>query len=459
MARQFILLACIAFVAWLFARDRKKRPMTSGQLWLPTIWYLIIASRPVSLWLSGEVKGPENPNDYLEGSPMDRNFYLLLIALGVGVLVRRGLNWARIFSANSWVIWLFGFYLLSAVWSDYSFVALKRWIKDIGNVVMALIVLTERDPVAAIRALMARATYICVPFSVITIKYYGEIGRYVTSSWENAFCGVTTEKNALGLVALIAGIFLVWDYVEERVRPGAKTDQADLWSRVLLMLGVFFLIRKANSSTALVCLMMGAGLVVGMRTQIARRWVAYLGTYALVAAFGIFLFVSVPGLLKTFLDLLGEDITLTGRTELWGELMAERINPLLGTGYQSFWLGPRAEVYWEKWSFHPNQAHNGYLESYLNGGIIAVMLIVGLLIVTGARLKRLLVKNNESARLLFAYFVVIVFYNWTEAMFNKMSPIWFVQLITVMVYPARQAVSAMAAAAGPATSTLAHGTR
>ncbi len=459
MPRQLILLACFAFVVWLFLRDQRKRPMTSGQLWLPMIWYLIVSSRPVSMWFGSGYIGPESPDDYLEGSPFDRNVYLLLIAVGVWVLTRRVPNWARVFAVNSWVVWLFAFYLLSVVWSDFTFVALKRWIKDVGNVVMVLIVLSERDPVAAFRAMMARATYVCVPFSVVTIKYYSEIGRYITSSWDNAFCGIATEKNALGLVALISGIFLVWDYVEERVVPNSpKRDPADLWSRVVLMLGVFFLIQKADSSTALVCLVLGAFLVVFMRTRVARRWVAYLGTYTLVVAFALFLFISVPGLLTMFLDLLGEDITLTGRTELWGQLMAEKLNPLLGTGYQSFWLGPRAAVYWERWNFHPNQAHNGYLETYLNGGLIAVGLIVGLLIATGARLKKRLMSGNSFARLLFAYFVVIIFYNWTEAMFNKMCPIWFVQLIAALVCPTRQAATAPASV--PRTGdNLAHGIR
>lgn len=438
MPKQFLLLAFVAFVVWLFARDQRRRPMTSHALWLPTVWFLIIASRPVSMWFGSGTISPESPNDYLEGSPFDRNVYLLLIAAGVGVLTRRALNWNRVFSANAWVALLFGFYLLSVVWSDFSFVAVKRWIKDAGNVVMALVLLTERDPVPAFRAFMARAVYICVPFSVLTIKYYGEIGRYVTSSWENAFCGVTTEKNALGLVALIAGIFLVWDYAEERTRPDYRRDSADVWSRLVLLLMVFFLIQKADSSTALVCLLMGAFLVVFMHLRLAKRLIRYLGTYVLVVGFGLLLFVSVPGLLKMFLDVLGEDMTLTGRTELWGELLAEKINPLLGVGYQSFWLGPRAEVYWEKWSFHPNQAHNGYLETYLNGGFIGLVLVVGLLVATGARLKKRLIAGSDLARLLFAYFIVAVFYNWTEAMFNKMSPIWFVQLVTVLVYPMRR---------------------
>ena len=38
---------------------------------------------------------------------------------------------------------------------------------------------------------------------------------------------------------------------------------------------------------------------------------------------------------------LGKDPTLTGRTEIWGFVLGLHTNPLVGTGFESFWLGPR----------------------------------------------------------------------------------------------------------------------
>jgi O-antigen ligase len=85
--------------------------------------------------------------------------------------------------------------------------------------------------------------------------------------------------------------------------------------------------------------------------------------------------------------MVGRDTTLTGRTNLWAELLREPINPLLGTGYQSFWPGPRTEYFWAKYSFHPNQAHNGYLETYLNGGFLGVCLLVAMIVSAGSRVS------------------------------------------------------------------------
>jgi len=52
-----------------------------------------------------------------------------------------------------------------------------------------------------------------------------------------------------------------------------------------------------------------------------------------------------------------------------------RVNPWIGAGFESFWLGPRLNKLWAQYNFMPNQAHNGYIEIYLNlGGSVCVCL-------------------------------------------------------------------------------------
>ena len=41
------------------------------------------------------------------------------------------------------------------------------------------------------------------------------------------------------------------------------------------------------------------------------------------------------------------------------------LNPIIGFGYESFWLGDRLQYMAEHWGI-TSQAHNGYLEMYLN---------------------------------------------------------------------------------------------
>ena len=79
---------------------------------------------------------------------------------------------------------------------------------------------------------------------------------------------------------------------------------------------------------------------------------------------------------QILLRLLNRDETLTGRTEIWEKVLEIGTNPLIGTGYHSFWLGDRAAKFWEEYYWHPNQAHNGYLEIYINLGYLGVFFLL-----------------------------------------------------------------------------------
>jgi hypothetical protein len=74
-------------------------------------------------------------------------------------------------------------------------VAIKRWIKDLGNVIMVLVVVSDQNPIAAVRFLFARCCYLLLPLSVTFIKYFPDLGRYY-DTWSGAaiYCGVTTPR-------------------------------------------------------------------------------------------------------------------------------------------------------------------------------------------------------------------------------------------------------------------------
>lgn len=410
--------------------------MTSWGLWIPLLWIAIIGSRPVSLWFGGGIH-VETPEDYLDGSPIDRNVFMILIIIGLMILIKRRINWMAFFAANRILI-LFILYLgISVIWSDYPFVSFKRWIKDFGNVVMILIVLTEIDPLRAITAVFSRFANFAIPLSILFIKYFPQFGRYYNRwTWEPVYSGVTTGKNGLGAIVLICGLFLVWDLVRMLSVDNKKSDNIDLLARIVLLLMVLWLIIVANSATSLVSLILGVGILIYLRSRsVAMRRIKFLGTWTLVLGFFGLLTYSVPSVFEVFTNIVDRDITLTGRTELWADLLRLPNNPIFGAGYDSFWLGPYAERLWEKYSFHPNQAHNGYLETYLNGGLIGISLLVVIIVFTVRRLKKELLRGSNFAIFCFPFFIVMLIYNWTEAMFNKMSLVWVCLLMTLLWLP------------------------
>src|SRR5438128_579043 len=83
---------------------------------------------------------------------------------------------------------------ISIAWSDFPFIAFKRWIKILGHPIMALIVLTEPDPKEALIRLMKRCAYVVVPVSILFSKYYPELGRGFTPWGAATRTGITTNK-------------------------------------------------------------------------------------------------------------------------------------------------------------------------------------------------------------------------------------------------------------------------
>src|SRR5262249_15625972 len=110
---------------------------------------------------------------------------------------------------------------------------------------------------------------------------------------------------------------------------------------------------------------------------------------------------------------------LTDRTHIWSVLLGMDTNPLFGTGYESFWLGSRLDVVFQKAGEHINEAHNGYLEVYLNLGAIGLLLLVAFLITAYVNIcKQDVSSRTNFASLTLALWAVAVMYNITEASFK-----------------------------------------
>ena len=425
----------VAFIIFLFRRDVRAHPNITRALWLPFIWMVINGSRAVTEWL--RLCGFSVGGSLEEGSPIDRLFYIVLIVAGVMVLRRRNVRLGQLMRNNQWLAAFLIYCLLSVLWSDFPFVALKRWIKVIGHPIMVLIILTEPDPEAAFVTVMKRVAYILLPVSVLFIKYYPELGRDY-SAWSGAaiHTGITTNKNLLGLDCLIMGYFFFWHFLNTRLRPRSRVRRNEL-----ILCGVFlfmtaYLFNHANSQTPQTALALGVFMLLFLGSKLVNK--RMIGTYIIT---GVIALVVCQGLFDIYgvvLGLLGRDATLTERTLLWRDLLKMDINPILGAGFESFWMGDRLAYLWRVWNFRPNQAHNGYLETYLNLGLIGLFMLLGLLVATYAKARRDLSRSFEWGRFRLGFLASSIIYNWTEAGFKTVGFVFFMFYIIAIDFPKRQ---------------------
>jgi exopolysaccharide production protein ExoQ len=418
-----LLLALLRF-------DPAKDSGTLLALWVPLIWMFIVGSRLPSQWLGVSERG-----GFEAGDPIDRSIDLVLIVLAIGILIARSFNWGGFFTRNvALVVFLF-FALISVFWSDFPFVCFKRWFRDLGNYFVILVVLSDPRPLEAGRTLLRRLCYLLIPLSILLIKYYPLIAKQY-EPWSGAaeFVGATTSKNMLGVLCLVSGIFFFWDTVTRWPERKERRTKRILLVNFAFIGMTLWLLTLSNSATSRVCLVIGCLVILATCSKTFKRHPDFLKVLIpmcfilyVVLAFGF----DLNGRLAS---LVGRDPTLTDRTDLWKILLSMNTNPLVGTGYESFWLGPRLLYVWQHAFVGANEAHNGYLEIYLNLGLIGGFLLGGFLISGYRKICKRLAPGSNLASLNLAVWAIMLFYNMTEAGF-KGGLLWLMLLLGAVIVP------------------------
>ena len=274
------LVGALGFVFFLFRRDIRQKPNVTGAVWLPIIWVVLMGSRSVGQWLF--MCGFKTLGSVEEGSPLDAVVYSSLIIAGLYVLNNRQVSLSEVFQNNGWLMAFLLYCFIAILWSDFPFVALKRWIKMLGHPIMALILLTEPDSDEALVRLMKRSAYVLVTFSILAIKWYPDIGRRF-DDWTGLAVnvGITQSKNMLGGSCLVLGFFFICHFLRTWRSEKSKARRDELRLVGLLLVMIAYLLRKSHDATATICLLIAIGVIF----IVGRRWVdkRVIGTYALIA--------------------------------------------------------------------------------------------------------------------------------------------------------------------------------
>lgn len=433
------LWLCVGFTLFLFIIDRQKKGGGSLARWLIVAYVAMIATRAVSSWFNLGIE-VVSPDDYLEGSPFDRNIFIGFLVLAMLAIFRRSVNWEWVQQNNKLIILFFLYAALSVLWSDYALVSFKRWVKSAGLLVMVMLLLTEDDPVEALRWVFRKTAILLIPISIVLIKYFPEFGRSYTVSGGQQFTGVTGNKNMLGALCFVYGVFFVWDLLAVR-RGTVERGSSTLLVNIVILAMIAYLFRMADSATSLVCFILGTAILLILELSEIKQNIGRFGVYLAIVLLLFGALEALFGLSEAVITALGRDMTFTGRVDIWSDAISMAKNPLVGSGYESFWLGDRAQRMWDVYSTRLNQAHNGYIEIYLNLGIVGLVLL-SLMILTGYKNILLRIMSGDPlGSLRMALFLTALLYNFSEAAF-KTGLIWFVFFFCCVDYRPKPSVQA-----------------
>ena len=436
MPRQLAALLFTCFVFYLLRFDRKQSKDVSWTVWIPTVWMFLIAGKSLDTWLG--VGGGSQET----GGKLDPIFLSLLLFVGVVILLQRQLNWSKVLEQNSWLILLLSYMLVSSIWSDDTAISLKRWIRELVAVVMALLIVSERDPQKAMQTMLRRTVYVLIPFSVLLIKYYPWLGVQFARKGGLMWIGVTLQKNGLGRLCLISGFFLLWTFIRRWQKRDTTVAKYQTFAELIVLAMTVWMFRGpsewAASATATASLAVGVAIYLVLLWM--RKYQINLGPNAwvviVVCIIGVGIVTPFVGgsTVTGFTSMLGRDSSLTGRTEIWAGLLpfVEK-RPILGSGYGVLWTPKVIEA-----ATGLAEAHSGYLEVILQLGLVGLFLTVMFLASSARKAATLLARDYDWGSLILCYLIMAAVHNITESSFDSLTR----QLMALVIF-----LSVMSAAA------------
>jgi exopolysaccharide production protein ExoQ len=427
MERTVALLVCFTLIYVLLRIERKQAAQVSRAAWIPALWMLYHASKPISCWLIPYGIISISGDEIETGCAVDRNVLLLLMICGFTTIWRRGLDRSQALQRNRWLLVLMAYLLLSCLWSPVPMGSLKQWFRVLGCFIMALVVLTEADPDEALESILVRMVYILIPLSVVLVKWVPELGvGFGRWAGERIWEGACVQKNGLGRFCLVSAVVLVWRFVRRWNGRSPAVSQFQTPLEIVVLLMVLYLLKGPGaggySATAIGTLVLCLGLLLGL--MLPRRSLA-AKTYGMVAVFIIALAVvlacvSITGVIPSLgKGVFGRDSTFTGRTGIWEELRTHAWqNPILGMGYHGFW-GQR----------HPdspllsliNEGHNGYLDVFLATGFVGLALLFLVIASYVWKASRECTGHFDWAVFKLVFLLMVIIHNFTESSFLRSS--------------------------------------
>jgi exopolysaccharide production protein ExoQ len=255
--------------------------------------------------------------------------------------------------------------MASTLWSIDPDMTLRRSIAVLMTTLLGVYLAARFDWLTALRLL--GAVWLALMTASLIAGIVAPGFAVMTETHPGAWSGGWWEKNELGGHAARSSFlfaFLAW-----RDAPRRR-----VWIPGLII--ALALVVLSTSATALLGALVGVGVIVAAWWMVKgkRLALAFLWAGAVVGGGAGLLLAVAP---EVLLALIGREPSLTGRTDIWAELVAAiSQKPALGHGYLAFW-GPESEPrYWlrKAVSWDAPSGHNGWLDLAVGLGLVGAAL-------------------------------------------------------------------------------------
>ncbi|NVK57354.1 MAG: O-antigen ligase family protein [Alteromonadaceae bacterium] len=292
----------------------------------------------------------------------------LLLLMSLLLLLKVKIVQISLFIKHFWLWGLLIFwFVLSTYWSYAPPVTFRRVIAFTTLVLTAYCLVQIFTPKSLLIALVVTVT-LAATIGLIEAIISPQNAFISVGHRAGAFTGMYFDKNAGA--RLYANIILIIFGLELYKKR---------WGIIALSILTLCLL-MSRSATSLVIVVTGCSLIFlfkYMQSRNTQQNLVRLITIAILLSIAAYVILA---LYEFILGLLGRDPDLTDRTIIW-ELMQRYIEAefFKGYGFGAFWASDAVSEFINRWGFIGN-AHSGYYEALLHGGIIALVLVISILI-------------------------------------------------------------------------------
>jgi len=297
--------------------------------------------------------------------------------------------------------------LASTAWSDVPSQSVLKGTSFLAGL-FAVLVFVSRLSGAELLLGIFWGTTISLALSIAAAVMYPDIAQHdVVVANADAWRGIFPQKNVLGRGAMIvfcSGFTLL---------ASASTRR---WVYLAPMSAAGYLLVMSESSTSIVgCAAFAVAypaLALLMRT---RGYKAVILTVLLAMA-SVILLASLSYIVDSVTSLFGKDLTFTGRSFLWVNLLEDYLKqPFLGYGTGAYFSERRVSQFDLQLGWDADNAHNGLIELALELGAVGLGLFLLTFWLVSSRVRR--VASHDSGLLqLFLFLVpVLVLQNLMES--------------------------------------------
>jgi exopolysaccharide production protein ExoQ len=333
-------------------------------------------------------------------------FWPALAAVSVILVIR---NWSRL-TLPPHISCLFAYLALagaSVLWAFKPEFSLSRLFLEL-MIVTSIVLPAITSPRAAE---MMRGVFLCFAFaSILNVFFVLNQTQIYLENQSIGYPGYFAFKGLLGECAAIA--FLL--SLHEILYPGGRRALGII---VIAVATYLMILSESKGSLGLALIapfLAGLTLIIGKAIRISPAIVLLPIPicYAVLSRL-------IGDILSRFSWHIYGNYTLSGRTDIWDFVQYEIARrPLLGWGYQSFWLvGPDAPSIVEApgWIKKMPSAHNGYLDTMLDTGHVGLYLLIAFIFTTLHAIGRVADRDLARAWLLLSLALFVIFVNFIES--------------------------------------------